>query len=163
MIGNELVEFIHSPSFEVTIEKKRYRYCRSRQGGYVHALQRGSHRRAVSGDVQTIQELFECVEIVGIQLRDRQAGKVRRGVLINRHFVVASFVRTELRFRHEYDRCASERIKRTFTCACARARACIERTGATLRGKARGNLSRSRDEKLSGGRDCGHSMIQFVR
>lgn len=44
-----------------------------------------------------------------------------------------------------------------------RARACIERTGATLRGKARGNLSRSRDEKLSGGRDCGHSMIQFVR
>jgi hypothetical protein len=120
VIGNELVEFIN-PSFEVTIETKRHLYCRSRQGGHIHALRRGSHRCAVSGDVHGIQELFERVEIVGIQLRDRQAGEMRRGVLINRHFVVASFVRTELRSRHEYDRCASERMKRTFTRACARA------------------------------------------
>ena len=35
-------------------------------------------------------------------------------------FVVASFVRSDLRFAHEHDRCVREPIKRTFTRTCAR-------------------------------------------
>ena len=84
------------PSFEVTIETKRHRYCRSHQGGHIRTLRRGSCRRAVSGNIYGIQELFARVETVGIQPRDRHAGEMQRKVFINRHFVVASFVRTGL-------------------------------------------------------------------
>ena len=131
------------PSFEVTIETKRHRYCRSHQGGHIRTLRRGSYRRAVSGNIYGIQELFARVETVGIQPRDRHAGEMQRKVFIKRHFVVASFVRTGLCLRNEHDYCVFEPIKQTSRRACAR----IERAVATSRGETRGNSSRNCDEK----------------
>lgn len=131
------------PSFEVTIETKRHRYCRSHQGGHIRTLRRGSYRRAVSGNIYGIQELFARIETVGIQPRDRHAGEMHRKVFINRHFVVASFVRTGLCLRNEHDYCVFEPIKQTSRHACAR----IERAVATSRGETRGNSSRNCDEK----------------
>jgi len=72
----------HSHQFEVIIETKRTKrhlYCRSRQGGHIRTLRRESHRHAVPGDLYGIQELFERVETVGIQLGNRYVGIASRG------------------------------------------------------------------------------------
>ena len=132
--------------FEVTSKTKRHSYCRSRHGGRTRALRRESHRCAISYDGNRIQKLPARVEPVGTRLRDRHAVELRRGDLINRHVVVASFVRVELRFRHDHDCCARETNKRTLTRACARVRAYRARRGDVARRKC-GNPSRKRDEK----------------
>ena len=59
---------------------------RSHQGGHIRTLRRGSYRRAVSGNIYGIQELFARVETVGIQPRDRHAGEMQRKVFIKRRF-----------------------------------------------------------------------------
>ena len=87
------------------------------------------------------------VETVGTRLRGRHAVELRRGDLINRHFVVASFACVERRFRHEDDFCARKPNEQTLTRACARACARIERAAATSRDVKCGNSSRKGDEK----------------
>ena len=138
-------------------------FCRSRHGDHIRTLRRGCDRRTISGDVQTIQELFERVATVGIQLRDRHAEEMRRKVLIIRHFVVASFVRTELRFRHEYDRCARDPIKRTFTGVGARGCMYRARHCDVVWENARKFVAKSGRKTVSGRRNGDHSMVQFYR
>ena len=134
---------IHMPSFEVTIETKRHRstevdtvFTSARcDADVTGAPSRATYRPSKSCSSASKPSESNCVT--------GTPRKSCRSVLINRHFVVASFVRIELRFRHVHDRCAREPIKRSHLCARVRARVCIERTAATSRGKTRGNLSRN--------------------
>ena len=149
--------------FEITSKTKRRSYCRNRHGGQTRALRRESHRCAISHDGNRIQELFERVETVGTRLRDRHARALRRGDLINRHFVVASFARVELRFRHHHDCCARETNKRTLTRACARACAYRARRGDVARRKVRKFVAKKGRKTVLGRRDGEHIILQFYR
>ena len=151
------------PSFEVTIETKRHRYCRSHQGGHIRTLRRGSYRRAVSGNIYGIQELFARVETVGIQPRDRHAGEMLRKVFINRHFVVASFVRTGLCLRNEHDYCVFEPIKQTSRHACARMCSYRARRGDVARRNTWKFVTKLRRKTVSGRRDGGDNSTRWMK
>ena len=130
------------PSFEVTIETKCHRSAEvdtvitsARYGADVTgAPSWATYRPSKSCSSASKPSESNCV-----------TGTPRKcvNVLINRHFVVASFVRNELRFRHVHDRCAREPIKRTF--ARARARACMYRAdrGDVARENARKFVAKS--------------------
>ena len=119
-------------------------FCRGRHGDHIRTLRRGCDRRTISGDVQTIQELFERVATAncvtgtpGNCVAGYSSIDISSSLLSCASTCVSgtNMIDVHVNRSNEHSR------------APVRARACIERAAATSRGKTRGNSSRNRDEK----------------
>ena len=165
------------PSFEVTIETKRHRSAEvdtvitsARCGADVTgAPSRATYRpsKSCSSASQPPESNYvtstpgNCVTYSSMMTSLDISSIISSSLDISSS--LPSFVRIDLRFRHEHDRCVREPIKRTFTRACARACMYRARRGDVARENAPKFVAKSGRKTVSGGRDGVHSIIQFFR
>ena len=149
------------PSFEVTIETKRHRSAEvdtvitsARCGADVTgAPSRATYRpsKSCSSASQPPESNYvtstpgNCVTYSSMMTSLDISSIISSSLDISSS--LPSFVRIDLRFRHEHMITVCVNRSNEHSRAPVRARACIERAAATSRGKTRRNSSRNRDEK----------------